>query len=74
MSCGETPGSTQNIRMIFDSCSQQSYVTESLQKSLGLPSRGSDTLLIKTFGESHAQLRKCDIVQLAIETPSGGRV
>ena len=66
----ETPGSTQNIRMIFYSCSQRSYVTESLQKSLGLPSSGSDTLLIKTFGESHAQLRKCDIVQLAIKTPS----
>ena len=41
---------------------------------LGLQASGSDTLLIKTFGESHAQLRKCDIVQLAIETPRDGRV
>jgi hypothetical protein len=35
---------------------------------------GSDTLLIKTFGESHIQLRKCDIVQLAIKTPYRERV
>ena len=69
----EPPGTPQNVRMIFDSCSQRSYVTESLLKSLGLPSSGSDTLLIKTFGESHAQLEKCEIVQLAIETPNEGR-
>ena len=41
----EPPGSPQNVRMIFDSC----YVTESLQKSLGLLSSGSDTLLIKNI-------------------------
>ena len=70
----EIPGIPQNIRMIFDSCSQRSYVTESLQKALGLQASGRDTLLIKTFGESHAQLRKCDFVQLAIETPRDGRV
>ena len=49
-------------------------MTESQQKVLGLPASGGDTLLIKAFGEFHAQLRKCDIVQLAIETPRDGRV
>ncbi len=50
--------------MIFDGCSQRSCVTESLQKFLGL----------QKFGESHAQLRTCEIVQLAIEIPNEGRV
>ena len=48
----EIPGIPQNIRMIFDSCSQRSYVTESLQKALGLQASGRDTLLIKKHLES----------------------
>ena len=48
------PGSDQpgaNLRIIFDSCSQRSYITKELQRTLHLPVAGQDTLLIKTFGE-----------------------
>ena len=52
------PGSDQpgaNSRIIFDSCSQRSYITEELQRALHLPVAGQDTLLIKTFGEVSAK-------------------
>ena len=54
------PGSDQpeaNSRIIFDSCSQRSYITEELQRTLHLPVAGQDTLLIKTFGEVSAKLQ-----------------
>ena len=47
-----------NARMVFDSGSQRSYISENLQKTLTLPITGQETLLIKTFGESTAKLRR----------------
>ena len=68
------PGSDQpgaNSRIIFDSCSQRSYITEELQRTLHFPVAGQDTLLIKTFGEVSAKLQRCDIGQVAVETIDG---
>ena len=39
-------------RLIFDNCSQRSYVTSAWKKELKLPVLGSQTLLLKTFGEN----------------------
>ena len=36
-----------NARMVFDSGSQRSYISENLQKTLSLPIAGQDTLWIK---------------------------
>ena len=71
------PGSDQadaNARIIFDSCSQRSYITENLQRALHLPVSGQYTLLIKTFGETSAKLQRCDIVQVAVKTLDGMEV
>ena len=57
-----------NVRLIFDSCSQRSYVTRADKEKLQLPVVGRDSLLIKTFGESDATLRTCEIVQVGIKT------
>ena len=57
-----------NARLIFDGCSQRTFVTESLQRFLNLPVSGRHTLLIKSFGEPIAKLRQCDIAQLAVES------
>ncbi|XP_068684931.1 uncharacterized protein [Montipora foliosa] len=68
------PGSGEhsvNARMVFDSGSQRSYISENLQNTLKLPVAGQDTLLIKTFEESTAKLRQCDIVQFAVEAVDG---
>jgi hypothetical protein len=48
-----------NVRVIFDSCSQRSYVSQRLAKRLCLPVIGQDNLLIKTFGEETSRLRSC---------------
>ena len=57
-----------NVRLVFDSCSQRSYVTQAVKKKFQLPVVGRDSLLIKTFGESNATLRTCEIVQVGIKT------
>ena len=39
------------VRLMFDSCSQKSYITSKLQSELCLPVIGWETLSVKTFGE-----------------------
>ena len=57
----------QQSRILFDSCSQKSYVTSSLRKKLNLQPIGSKTVMIKTFGNEQLSMKKCDVVQLSIE-------
>ncbi|XP_068758033.1 receptor-type tyrosine-protein phosphatase F-like [Montipora capricornis] len=47
---------------------QRSYVTQTVNKKLQLPVVVRNSLLIKTFGESDARLRTCEIVQVGIKT------
>ena len=60
--------SSLSVRLVFDSCSQTSYITKNLKDRLKLPVIGRESLLIKTFGESDARLRTCEIVQVGIKT------
>ena len=64
----------QNIRLIFDTGSQKSYVNESLKDALKLKVIGKERLLIKTFGNEIARVKTCDIVQLAMKTIDGMEV
>ena len=57
-----------SVRLVFDWCSQWSYMTMNLKDKLGLPVTGRESLLIKTFGESDVRLQTCDIVQEGIKT------
>ena len=57
-----------SVRLVFDSCSQRSYMTQNLKDKLRLPVIGRESLLIKTFGESDARLRTCEVVQVGIKT------
>ncbi len=57
-----------SVRLVFDSCSQRSYMTKNLKDKLGLPVIGRESLLIKTFRESDARLRTWEIVQVGIKT------
>lgn len=59
--------SSCQTRILFDSCSQKSYVTSNLRRKLNLKSIGSETVMIKTFGKEQASVKKCDVVQLAVE-------
>ena len=53
-------------RLLFDNCSQKSYITEELRKELGLSVIRRDKILIETFGSTEPQLKTADVVQLAI--------
>ena len=60
-----------NTHVIFDSCSQRSYVTSKTREQLNLPTIGKETLLIKTFGDNSASVKECDVVQLCASTIDG---
>ena len=55
-------------QVIFDCCSQRSFITSKTHEQLNVPTVGKETLLIKTFGDNSASVKECDIVQLNIRT------
>lgn len=60
-----------NATVIFDSCSQRSYITSQTCEKLNLPVIVKETLLIKTFGDNSACVKECDVVQLCVRTTNG---
>ena len=60
-----------NARIIFDSCSQRTYVSHRLQDTLKLPQVGADELLVKAFGDETPKSRYCELVQLSITSVDG---
>ena len=64
----DNDGCFRCIRLVFDSCSQRYYITKNLKTELLLPVINRDSLFIKTFGQSNARLRSCEIVQVGIKT------
>ena len=65
------PDNTLETRLLFDSGSQRSYVTNHLKDQLRLKKRSSDTLMIRTFGSTEERVQICDIVDLIITSRNG---
>ena len=61
-----------NIRVVFDNCSQCSYISERLKNVLNLPTVRNDLLIIKTFGSQSEKLSHCDLVNACILNIEGG--
>ena len=55
-----------NVRILFDSGSQRSYVTNSLKSRLKLRPVKSETLHLNTFGENKYRKENCDVVHLRL--------
>lgn len=55
------------MRILLDLCSQKSYITTRLRNKLCLSPIGTKTVLIKTFGNNEASLKKCNIVEFPLE-------
>ena len=49
-------------RAVLDSGSQRTYVTRRLRDRLKLPTIGTESLRIKTFGATETQNTSCDLV------------
>ena len=61
------------VRLLLDSGSQRSYVTNHLQESLGLPTLKQQRMLIKIF-RSQQEERLCNVVNIRLRTVGGGRL
>ena len=68
----EDPERTKEVRIIFDSGSQRSYITDRVKQYLSLKSIHTETMVIKTFGSESQAKQTCDVVKLGVKLRSGG--
>ena len=68
-----SPKAMLEVRVIFDSVSQRSYITNGVRKLLNLDSRSTETMLIKTFGSTKKDKQICD-VSVGMLLKNGGGV
>ena len=55
------------MRILFDSGSQRSYMTEHARNKLNLSAVKTEKFLIKTFGQENEQLKECDVVEFCVK-------
>ena len=60
------------VRVLFDSGSQRSYVSNRLKKTLKLKPVKNETLNLNTFGNSKFRKQNCDLVELHLEDRDHG--
>ena len=60
-----------SARAILDSGSQRTYVTSQVRERLKLPTIATETIRIKTFGNSEGYDKTCDIVNFGVRIKSG---
>ena len=70
---GDNGSNSLPVRVLLDSGSQRSYITNSLKKRLGLVPIRKETLNLNTFREDHFKKRKCDVVQFDLKGSSCNR-
>lgn len=61
-------GKRATDRILLDSGSQRSYISEDIQQKLGLESEGKQRLNLNTFGDTKFQRKDCDLVSLQLQT------
>ena len=60
------------MRLILDSGSQKTYITQQLKESLGLKPIAREKLCSKTFGADYNNLKTVDIVNLRLKNVENG--
>lgn len=60
-----------NARLVLDSASQRSYISESLSHHLNLKAVGHEKLTVNTFGSGPPKLINTSVVELQIKTLDG---
>ena len=68
---GPDPNSEQLVRVLFDLCSQRTYISEELKQKLNLKSLKTETLNLNTFGTDKFRKQKCDLVEINLEGKDG---
>lgn len=70
----DNPQSLMEIRIVLDSGSQKSYITERVKKFLSLPIENTEVMLIKTFGSDVNNRQACSVVRLGVKLRYGGEL
>ena len=65
------PEPSCDVRLIFDSGSQRSYLTHDVKQRLALEPVSSETLNIRTFGNNNEQRQQCDTVLVGMVAKEG---
>ena len=60
----DNPERTRVVRIIFDSGSQRSYITDRVRHHLSLEPIHTETMVIKTFGSKNQTKQACDVVRV----------
>ena len=63
------PIAPRQVRIIFDSASQRSYVAKHVVDALKLHTVRTETLGISTFGNSAEEVKSCRLVELFVQNP-----
>ena len=61
----------QTIRLLLDTCSQQTHITEQLVEKLQLPIKGSETLTVYTFSTSKPRQLQTPVTELRLLMKDG---
>jgi hypothetical protein len=56
------------VRVLFDTGSQRTYITNSVQKRLNLKPTSKETLNLNTFGDNTFKRKNCDVYKLTLES------
>ena len=67
----DTSGRSVNVRILFYTGSQRSYVTDALVRRLNLKPLKREKLQLNTFGEPGFKGKNCDLVQICLQKVNG---
>ena len=67
----DNPSLMLEARIILDSGSQRSYITNKLKDDLSLPVERRETMSIKTFGAAKERLQTCEVVRVVVKFKDG---
>ena len=56
------------MRVLFDTGSQRTYITNSVQGRLNLKPTSRETLNLNTFGDNKFKRRDCDVFKLTLKS------
>ena len=67
----EDGSKTTTARILFDTGSQRSYITDDLRRRLGLNAIKTETLHLNTFGDNKHQRKSCQVFNVSLRGRNG---
>jgi hypothetical protein len=64
----EDGSKSTKVKILFDSGSQRSYITDCLKSRLNIKAKKTETLHRNTFGERSYRKRKCEVSPLSLRS------